>query len=154
MTAPGLSVGAPTHWLDDVGRWPHQLAAAVAHARAAYPSEACGFLEATGATVALSNRAAVPQRAFAVTDVLELCALERACRRGRVVLYHSHPDGAARWSASDAAEWTSAEGPLWPVDHLVLGLAPNLPARAVLVRWHPQLRCFTEVCGGLAEGSP
>lgn len=152
MTAPvpGLGASWPAHWLDDVSRWPHQLAAAVAHARAASPHEACGYLEATGATVALSNRAAVPQRAFEVTDVRELGALERACRRGRVVLYHSHPDGTARWSAQDAAAWESPLGPLWPVDHLVLGLTPRL-AHAVLLRWDAMHGRFLEARRGPAE---
>lgn len=143
----------PAHWLDDPTAWPIRLSAAVAHARAAYPHEACGFLEATGETVALGNRAACPERAFEVTELRELVALERACRRGPVVLYHSHPDGAARWSASDEAAWASAQGPLWPVEHLVLGLVPHQPAQAVFMRWQPRLGCFAEARRGLAEAA-
>ncbi len=143
----------PAHWLDAPAAWPVQLSAAVAHARAAYPREACGFLEATGETVALGNRAACPDRAFEVTEVHELVALERACRRGPVVFYHSHPDGPARWSASDEEAWASAQGPLWPVEHLVLGVVPHQPVQAVFLRWQPRLRCFAEARRGLAEAA-
>lgn len=141
----------PAHWLDEVERWPRQLAAAVAHARAAHPHEACGYLEASGATVPLGNHAARPERAFEVTGVRELYALERACRRGKVVLYHSHPDGPARWSAEDAAAWDSPLGPPWPVDQLVLGLSPASWAQAVLLRWHPRACRFVEARRGWAE---
>lgn len=151
MTA--FAAHGPAHWLDDVATWPSRLADAVAHARAAYPSEACGFLEANGPTVVLDNRAARPECAFEVTSVRELMALERACQRGPVVFYHSHPDAAARWSPSDEAAWASAHGPLWPVEHLVLGLVPHRPVQAVLLRWHPVRRCFAEVRRGLAEAS-
>ncbi len=104
-------------------------------AEAAYPEECCGLLLGheqdkdrilVSAAVASANLAAEPQRHFEVDPVLYL----RLCRRAEaepssaqlVGLYHSHPEGEAVPSASDAAEaWQ--EGWIWLIVPLASGRA-------------------------------
>jgi proteasome lid subunit RPN8/RPN11 len=95
---------------------PHQLAAIVRHAEAAYPNEACGLLVgrhrpagvlAVTRAVESENLAAGPQRdSFEVDPALRF-RLERALRGSREAIighYHSHPDHPARPSARDLAQ--------------------------------------------------
>jgi len=95
---------------------PHQLAAIVRHAEAAYPNEACGLLvgrrRAAGAlhvsrAVESENLAKGRQRdSFEVDPALRF-KLERELRgTGKSIVghYHSHPDHPARPSARDLAQ--------------------------------------------------
>lgn len=113
--------------------------ALVAHCRAAYPEEACGLLlgrrDGEGFVVTRAvesaNLAADPRHRFEVDPALRL-RLQRAARAGDAAVighYHSHPDGAARPSATDLAEawepelvWLvaalAAQGPVTLAAHL------------------------------------
>lgn len=92
-----------------------------AEARAAYPNECCGLIEAadTGGTLRVTalhptkNLSAAPDR-FEI-DPAEHIRLLRALRgTGRRIAgcYHSHPDGAAEPSATDR-ERALDEGFVW-----------------------------------------
>ena len=91
----------------------------------AYPNEACGLIvgrrepeghfQVTGVERS-DNLAAAPARRFEVDTRLHLTLQRLARARGEAVigLYHSHPDGLARPSATDLAEaWE--EGLVWVV---------------------------------------
>jgi proteasome lid subunit RPN8/RPN11 len=111
---------------------PESLQAIVRHARRALPRECCGFL--VGArrrvlfAVATRNIAAGSVR-YRIDDAAHV-ALRRALRRFAppleiVGVYHSHPTGAARPSASDVAE---AFYPAWT--HVIVGMRRGLSVRA------------------------
>lgn len=118
-----------------------------AHARAAYPAECCGYLtgapEARGVTAAVPCRNAQPDgghptephrgadAGFVIAGA-ELYAFARSFdgpRPARVV-YHSHPNGRAYFSAVDQ---DLARGPAYPVQHLVVGVAGHGPGAAAEV---------------------
>ena len=101
------------------------LTAVLEHARRARPREACGLLVGTRGRVAF----AIPVRNVARgstryrVDPAEHIALRRILREltpavGIIGVYHSHPRGRARPSATDVAE---ALYPEWV--HLIVGLA-------------------------------
>ena len=95
---------------------PHQLAAIVRHAEAAYPNEACGLLVGrrmpagvlnVTRAVESDNLATGRQRdSFEVDPALRV-TLERELRGSNEAIighYHSHPDHPARPSARDLAK--------------------------------------------------
>lgn len=104
-------------------------------AEAAYPEECCGLLLGheqgkdrilLSDAVASANLAAEPQRHFEVDPALylRLCRAAAADSSGArlVGLYHSHPEGEAAPSASDAAQaWQ--EGWIWLIVPLASGRA-------------------------------
>jgi proteasome lid subunit RPN8/RPN11 len=90
------------------------------HGEATYPHECCGVLtgellpdgtKAVRAVVQCGNAHTDSPRSWYQIDPRELVRIQReAYERGQDVIgfYHSHPDDAARWSASDLEEahWT------------------------------------------------
>ncbi|MFI5021489.1 MAG: M67 family metallopeptidase [Alphaproteobacteria bacterium] len=123
-------IALPRRLLDDIRR----------RAEAAYPEECCGLLLGheqgkdrivVSAAVASANLAAEPQRHFEVDPALYL-RLRRAAAAEPlgahlIGLYHSHPEGEAVPSASDAAEaWQ--EGWIWLIIPLASGRAGVLSA--------------------------
>lgn len=94
------------------------LAAMLDHARAAAPDEACGILFGAADSVAAAeparNVAAHPARNFEIEPAALLRAHRDARAAGRQVVgwYHSHPDGLATPSATDAARAVE-DGRLW-----------------------------------------
>jgi proteasome lid subunit RPN8/RPN11 len=90
------------------------------HGEATYPHECCGVftgellpdgLKTVRAVVQCGNTHNDPTRSWYQIDPRELVRIQReAYERGEDVIgfYHSHPDDAAQWSASDLAEahWT------------------------------------------------
>jgi proteasome lid subunit RPN8/RPN11 len=90
------------------------------HGEATYPHECCGVL--TGETLADGSKRVQavahcgnvhndPARSWYQIDPRELVQIQRkAYARGEDIIgfYHSHPDDAAQWSASDLEEahWT------------------------------------------------
>lgn len=111
-------------------------AAIYAHARAAFPDECCGYLvgprggAAVDQAVACRNAQAAgdhptapergPGSAFVIAGA-ELFAFARSLDGPRParILYHSHPNGGAYFSAVDR-EVAAAAG--YPVQHLVVGV--------------------------------
>jgi len=94
--------------------------ALVADARDAHPRECCGILLGEGARietfVPTANVHPEPERHFEI-DPQALIDAHRAARQGgpQVLGYvHSHPNGLARPSATDAAA-ASADGRVWVI---------------------------------------
>ena len=93
------------------------LAAIIAHARAEAPNEACGILFGDAGVEAAepsANVAIHPARGFEIDPAALLRAHRVARGQGRRVLgwYHSHPNGVAEPSATDAARAVE-DGRLW-----------------------------------------
>lgn len=91
------------------------LAQMRAHCERAYPHEACGVLAGTAAgdvRTALAviecgnERSDAPQDRYAISPKELIAAQKQARAVGMEIIgfYHSHPDSAARWSATDLAE--------------------------------------------------
>jgi proteasome lid subunit RPN8/RPN11 len=111
------------------------LAAVVRHARAAFPAECCGYLTgprdgtAVDTAVACSNTA--PNNAEFAIDGVELLAFARSFdgdHPARIV-YHSHPNGRAYFSALDRK---LAQQAGYPVHHLVVGVTAAGATEAAL----------------------
>jgi proteasome lid subunit RPN8/RPN11 len=136
------------------------LAQVYAHARAAFPAECCGYLvgprdgAAVDGWVACTNAQAREQliagrgedRAFAIAGA-ELYTFARTFdtpRPARIV-YHSHTNGRAYFSAADRAMAATRDGPTYPVQHLVIGVAPLGPTEAVVVGWSHDEHDFVEL---------
>jgi proteasome lid subunit RPN8/RPN11 len=113
------------------------LAAVYAHALAAFPDECCGYLvgdagaPAVDVAVACRNAQAeghhptAPERGADTGFVIDGAELFRFARcfataRPARILYHSHTNGRAYFSTVDRA---IADGPAYPVQHLVVGVA-------------------------------
>lgn len=116
----------------------------VTHAQAEYPRECCGVILAPEATPdALAELIPCPnaqdryhQRDPAqfprdsatayFIDPAQLLAIDRRCRHERLiirVIYHSHPDADAFFSAEDQRRATLAGEPLYPqASYLVLSV--------------------------------
>lgn len=103
---------------------PAALAQIYAHARAAFPHECCGYVTAADRVVACTN-ADASGTSFAI-DGRELFDLVRsfASPDPARVIYHSHPNGRAYLSPTDRRlALTDARTPIYPVDHVVVGVA-------------------------------
>jgi proteasome lid subunit RPN8/RPN11 len=78
--------------------------------RAAYPAEACGLLVGSGDdvkhAVPLENVASDPRRAYLIAPADLARVHGAAVQEGLEIVgvFHSHPDGQARLSASDLAQ--------------------------------------------------
>ena len=136
------------------------LAEIYAAARAAFPLECCGYLvgprdgSGVDAVIACRNvHADEPvlagrsgETAFAIGGA-ELLAFARSFdspRPARVV-YHSHTHGRAYFSAADRAIAANDRGPVYPVQHLVVGVTAAGATEAAQVAWSGAARDFVEV---------
>lgn len=91
-----------------------------AQAQAAHPLECCGILSGKGnritSAVPARNVHPRPERHFEI-DPQALIDAHRAARRGGAQVagyFHSHPDGLARPSATDAAA-SARDGKVWAI---------------------------------------
>lgn len=135
---------------------PHILQELWRHAEETYPSECCGFLlgPAGGTEVDELRRCVNQQDAFherdperfprtsrtAYTlDPKDIFFLDRSQRTPRPVrvLYHSHNDVGAYFSAEDKAFALFAGEPAYPVDYLVIDVRERLAREARLFRFDP-----------------
>lgn len=96
------------------------MATLIEEARRAAPNECCGLLLGQGDRVALAQPTANvhpdPQRHFEI-DPAALIAAHRAARAGGLELlgyYHSHPNGLAQPSETDAKA-ASGDGRAWAI---------------------------------------
>jgi len=131
-------------------RIPEDVRAAVyAHARTAFPDECCGYLcgprdgDAVDAAVACRNAQTdgdhpiAPERGADSGFVIGGAELLAFARRfdgpspPRIV-YHSHPNGRAYFSAVDRAV---AAGPAYPVQHLVVAVTARGVTEAAQFAW-------------------
>ncbi len=120
-------------------------AAVAAHARAAFPHECCGYVTAAG-VVRCTNVAAAPATAYEIGGA-ELLALVRglAGPAPALAIYHSHPNGRAYFSARDAAIAATAGGPVYPVDHIVVGVTAGGVVEAARFAWSVPAGAYVEV---------
>lgn len=134
------------------------LAQIYAHARAAFPDECCGYLTGASATavdaaVACTNAQATgahpiaPERGADTGFVIagaELLAFARAFDGPAPprILYHSHTNGRAYFSAVDRA---MAAGPAYPVQHVVVGVTATGVTEAVQLAWSAAAGDYVEI---------
>ncbi len=119
----GLASPIPSHHTTGMSLHIRQsaLTAMVAAARKAAPLEACGLLLGAGAcierAVTAANVAPDPKRHFEI-DPAALIAAHRAARHGIgpdvIGYFHSHPNGLAQPSATDAQS-AARDGRVWVI---------------------------------------
>ena len=147
----------------------HVLAEIYAHAQATYPEECCGFLlgphdsgsvDEVRRCVNEQNRyhALDPER-FPRTareayylggkDLLFLIESLSSPRPVKII-YHSHPDVGAYFSAEDTRAALGREpdqtaAPQYPVDHIVIDAQSDHISGAKLFRWQPTQGAFVQM---------
>lgn len=132
------------------------------HARATYPAECCGYLvgppdgDAVTAVVACRNaqpdgeHPTHPERGADTGFVIvgaELLAFAKSfagALPARIV-YHSHTNGRAYFSAVDRTNAATADGPVYPVQHVVVGVTADGVTEVAQFAWDETLRDFVEV---------
>lgn len=143
------------------------LAAIYAHALACFPDECCGYL--TGASPASVDAAVpctnaqaagdhplVPERGadggFVIAGA-ELLAFARGFDGPTPprILYHSHPNGRAYFSAVDRA---LAAGPAYPVQHVVIGVAAGAVTEVAQFAWSADAGDHVEIARWSPARSP
>jgi [CysO sulfur-carrier protein]-S-L-cysteine hydrolase len=137
-----------------------------AHARREFPAECCGFLvgprdgdtvtrarpcrnaQAAGDHPTARERGAETAYVIAGEDLLALARSFDGPEPARVI-YHSHPNGRAYFSAVDAEVAASpwGDGPMYPVQQLVVGLTRDGVVEAKLFDWDEERQEFCEVAG-------
>jgi [CysO sulfur-carrier protein]-S-L-cysteine hydrolase len=139
------------------------MRAVFAEARAAFPAECCGWL--TGGTEARVD--AIRPCRNAQTDGEHPTQAERGAETAYVItgadllafakafgsdtppriIYHSHPNGRAYFSATDreVARSPWGDGPAYPVQQLVVGLDGARVVEAALFAWSDDAADFIEI---------
>lgn len=158
---------------------PGVLAAVYRHALTAYPDECCGYLVGSlvaslagaGVDAAVACRNAqrdgdhpvTPDRGADTGFVIagaELFAFARSfdSERPARVVYHSHTNGRAYFSAVDRRVASSPDGPAYPVQHLVIGVDGGAMAitEAAQFAWSSAAGDYVEIARwpGPASGAP
>ena len=143
------------------------LAVVYRHAIAAFPDECCGYLvgargDAADAAVACRNAQTdgehpiAPERGadtgfvIAGAELLAFAASFDTARPARVV-YHSHTNGRAYFSAIDRQMAAGPAGPAYPVQHLVIGVEDRAIREAAQFAWSDGARDFVEVARWAGE---
>ena len=133
-------------------------------ARKAFPEECCGWLtgpaggdevtgvrpcdnaQASGEHPTAADRTA--ETAYVITgdDLLEFNRAFRAPEPPRII-YHSHPNGRAYFSATDQQVATSpwGDGPAYEVQQLVIGIDRERVTEAALFAWSDEAGKFVEI---------
>ena len=145
------------------------LATIYEHARASFPDECCGYLvgprDGVGVDGAVVCRNAQrdgdhptnPERGadtgfvIAGAELLAFAASFDTARPARVV-YHSHTNGRAYFSAIDRQMAAGPAGPAYPVQHLVVGVEDRAIREAAQFAWSDGARDFVEVARWAGEG--
>jgi proteasome lid subunit RPN8/RPN11 len=131
-----------------------------AHAREAYPEECCGYLRGDRDAVQVVVRCrnaqldgdhpTHPERGAETGFVIggrELFDFARSldgALPARIV-YHSHTNGRAYFSAVDRQNALGPGGPVYPVEHLVIGVTAEGVTEAAQFAWAADLGDFVEV---------
>lgn len=142
------------------------LATVYGEARAAYPAECCGWLtgpssgsratavrpcvnaQRAGDHPTASDRGAETAYVIAGADLLELSrSFDSGAAAPARVIYHSHPNGRAYFSATDRDVATSpwGDGPIYPVQQLVVGIDADRVSGAALFAWSTAAAGFVEI---------
>lgn len=150
---------------------PGLLAAVYAEARAAFPAECCGWLTgaAEGAVDGLrpcrnaqvdgdhptaADRGAETAYVIAGDDLLAFARAFDGPTPPRVI-YHSHPNGRAYFSATDreVARSPWGDGPAYPVQQLVVGVDQRRHVtEAAIFAWSDAAGDFVEIARLPGEG--
>jgi proteasome lid subunit RPN8/RPN11 len=142
-------------------RLPDDLRAVIyAHARETYPAECCGYLRGDRETIQVVVRCRNAQ-----ADGVHPTHPERGAEAGFVIsgrelfdfaqsldsalpariVYHSHTNGRAYLSAVDRQNAVGPAGPVYPVDHLVIGVTAAGVTEAAQFAWDAASGDFLEV---------
>lgn len=141
------------------------LEAAFAEARHAFPAECCGWMTGPRASVdavdalrpcdnqqAAGDHPTAADRSAETAYVIagaDLLAFNRAFDSDAPprVIFHSHPNGRAYFSATDHEVATSpwGDGPAYPVQQLVVGLDAERVTEAALFAWSDDRSGFVEI---------
>jgi len=140
-----------------------------AHARGTYPEECCGFLigPRNSATIDEVRRCVNEQNRYHALDPERFPRTARAAYylggkdlrfllesvsspRPVKIIYHSHPDVGAYFSAEDTRAALGREPddtaePQYPVDHIVIDAQADHIAEARLFRWEPTQHTFVQL---------
>lgn len=132
------------------------LAGMRAHAERDYPRECCGLVLRDAEALALLPCANVidewhardpgtfprTSRNAYLVDPRLLMTHERAL----AAVYHSHPDGEARFSAEDVAMAAPLGEPLWPgLTYVVVAVRAGAATDARLFAWDAAVSAYAEV---------
>ncbi|ETX04535.1 Mov34/MPN/PAD-1 family protein [Candidatus Entotheonella palauensis] len=147
---------------------PHVLQDIYAHARETYPEECCGLLMGADHSAEIDEvkRCVNEQNRYHELDPerfprtareayylggkdLRFLMESLSSARPVKVIYHSHPDAGAYFSAEDTRAALGREPdetaePQYPVDHIVIDAQPDRIAGAKLFRWSPSERTFVQ----------
>jgi proteasome lid subunit RPN8/RPN11 len=137
------------------------LRAMAAHAREAYPAEACGIIIGTEERLTRLARcrnaqdelhaedpAAYPRTSrdgYSIHPADMFAVMKEARERGEAfrVVYHSHVDAGAYFSDEDKRVATWDGEPTYPeTAHVVISVMGGEPKEANLFRWNPERREF------------
>ena len=79
-------------------------------------------------------------------DAPDLLALARSLdgEEPALIVYHSHCDVGAYFSAADHAAATHGDEPVYPVDHVVIEVDERGARRAIQFAWRQDVRRYTE----------
>ena len=133
-------------------------------ARKSYPAECCGWIagprgearathlrtctnaQAGGEHPTQANRGLDTAYVIAGADLLALNR-ELDGDEPAKLIYHSHYNGRAYFSETDHEVATSpwGDGPLYPVQQLVIGISPERVEEAALFAWSDQHGGFVEI---------
>ena len=150
----------PMHIPNDV------LLAVYREARAAFPAECCGWLtgpaggdgvdavrpavnaQDANAVIPIAGRTSERAYAFNLEDFLALDESFASTTPARII-YHSHPNGQAYFSEKDREVATQSpgwgEGPVFPVQQLVVGIDAERVVEAALFGWDAAAGGFVEL---------
>ena len=117
-----------------------------AHARRAFPAECCGYITDDGLVECKNAETDQPDRGF-VIDGRELFDFARSFDTDRParVVYHSHTNGRAYFSATDRTMALGDGRPVYPVQHLVVAVTANEVVEAAQFAWSDEARDFVEI---------
>ena len=148
---------------------PQVLAEIYAHARTAYPEECCGFLLGPHGSPVIDEvrRCVNEQNRYHALDPqrfprtareayylggkdLRLLLESLSSQRPVKIIYHSHPDVGAYFSAEDTRAALGREPdetatPQYPVDYIVIDAQADHIAGAKLFRWAPHQHTFQQM---------
>lgn len=131
------------------------LAQLYAHAREAFPEECCGYIAGTSVVRCRNAQAdgehpTHPERGAETGFVIagrELFDFARTFSTDTPawVVYHSHTDGRAYLSAVDRVNALADGAPVYPVDHVVIGVTNRGVTEAARYTWSADAGDFVEV---------
>jgi proteasome lid subunit RPN8/RPN11 len=133
-------------------------------ARQAFPAECCGWLTGPAGGAAVTgvrpcanaqeqgDHPTAAERTAETAYVIagdDLLAFNRAFRDAEPprIIYHSHPNGRAYFSATDQQVATSpwGDGPAYDVQQLVVGIDRQRVVEAALFAWSDAAGAFVEI---------